>query len=223
MLDRYEVVLFDFDGTILKTDDAITLCALQTLCQRGLSVEEGVQARIQGLIGTGATLDRTFRELGLSESEIPAAIDHYRELYAREGDNLCCLYEGVGSALSALSERGPRLALLSNKGHAAVVRAVAQFGLSDYFQFVAGERDGIKPKPNPDFFHAEIVPYFNLTPQSRVLMVGDTVADIEFARAIGGDSCWVTWGFGDRSACTALSPAYVVERMDQVVEVVAGR
>ncbi|RAL16885.1 HAD family hydrolase [Aspergillus homomorphus CBS 101889] len=46
---------------------------------------------------------------------------------------------------------------------------------------------------------------------SRVLMVGDTVTDIRFARNIGSPVCWCRFGQGDPLECEALRPEFVID------------
>ena len=58
------------------------------------------------------------------------------------------------------------------------------------------------------------------TKAEGVLGEGDTVADIQFAKNIGGSSCWCRYGYGDREACQELGPQFVVDSLDEVVGII---
>jgi phosphoglycolate phosphatase len=220
----FDLVIFDFDGTVLKTDDAITYCTLKTLRERNNHLPVGTEARIRELIGTGTTLGDTFERLGMATNdEVGQAVQRYREIYAQEGLSLCSLYDGVKEAVRHFSNAGVKVAILSNKGHEALRKAVEHFGLQQDLSFFAGERAGIKAKPDPGVYNSEMVPLLGLTEKARVLMVGDTEADIQFARAINASSCWVTYGFGDRAACEALGPTFTVDKMSDAISLVMER
>ncbi len=217
----FDLVIFDFDGTVLKTDDAITYCTLQTLRERNVHLQAETEAQIRELIGSGTTLADTFLRLGMqTKVDIAEAVRRYRELYAQHGLSFCTLYDGVRDAVSRFSKAGVKVAILSNKGHQALLTAVRHFELERDVGFVAGERDGVKPKPDPGVYRTEIAPLFNLTDKARVLMIGDTEADIQFAHAIQASSCWVTYGFGSRADCEALNPTFAVDRMVDTIALV---
>lgn len=219
----FDLVIFDFDGTVLKTDDAITHCTLQTLREQKSNLPLGTEIQIRELIGRGTTVHETFQHLGVqTKDDIAKAVRRYREIYAQDGLKFCTLYEGVRETVSRFSEAGVKIAILSNKGHEALLTAVSHFGLERDLSFVAGERDGVKPKPDPGVYQSEIAPLFDLNGTARVLMIGDTEADIRFAHAIQASSCWVTYGFGKRATCEALNPTFAIDRMTDAVPLVVG-
>jgi phosphoglycolate phosphatase len=55
---------------------------------------------------------------------------------------------------------------------------------------------------------------------ASVLVVGDTVADVQFAKNIGGKVCWCRYGYGDPEACQKAGPDFVVDSLEEVVEIV---
>jgi phosphoglycolate phosphatase len=50
-------------------------------------------------------------------------------------------------------------------------------------------------------------------------MVGDTEADLRFARAVGIRSCWASYGYGDGDACRALAPDYEIAAFPELIEI----
>lgn len=218
----YDLIIFDFDGTVLKTNKAIEFCILQSLKEMNLEIKAGIESEIQNLIATGNTLADTFSQIGIKHEEIAQYVKKYREIYAVESDTLCSVFDGVYESLASIARSSAKLLLLSNKGELALKTAVKTFRLEQYFDYVIGERNGIKPKPHPSVFHSEIAPLFGLKHSDRLLMVGDTAADIRFAHAIEADSCWAKYGFGYPEACRPLLPTFEVDSIKEVVEVVLG-
>ena len=220
---RFDFVIFDFDGTVVKTDDAIVYCALEAM---RMQIGDNVlfdESTVRTLIASGATLAQTFASLRVPESDIPAYISSYREIYRTAGDSLCSLFDRVTETFQELSQAGISLALLSNKGQAAVERAVERFGLKPWLRLYMGEQAGMEPKPNPQIFDARVAPQLGISDRSRVLVVGDTAADILFAKNIGCSSCWVTYGFGNPVECAALNPDHTANSVPAVAELILGR
>lgn len=90
----------------------------------------------------------------------------------------------------------------------------------------AGDKtSGAKRKPDPASFVDVLIPTLResygmeIKPES-VLVVGDTVADIQFARNVEGNICWCRYGYGDREACQELKPQFVVDSLDEVVGII---
>lgn len=73
----------------------------------------------------------------------------------------------------------------------------------------------------PAVFHAVILPRYPEVNRERVLVVGDTDADIRFARNIEAASCWASYGYGRREVCSALKPDYTIESPSLLLEVIA--
>lgn len=123
------------------------------------------------------------------------------------------------------------IAIVSNKGVAAVKTALERNGLAGYVpeELIIGDKTpGAQRKPDPASFVDVLVPVLgerfgiNVVADEGVLVVGDTVADIQFARNIGGRVCWCRYGYGDREACEGLGPDYVVDSLADVVGIVKG-
>ncbi len=98
------------------------------------------------------------------------------------------------------------LTIVSNKAVAAIHAALKHFRLSTFVSIVVGDIPTLRKKPDPMAYNEFIQPQFPLIPPQEILMVGDTPADLGFAHAIGADSCWVQYGYGDPVRCRALHP-----------------
>ncbi|KAI0133999.1 hypothetical protein BJ170DRAFT_705493 [Xylariales sp. AK1849] len=102
----------------------------------------------------------------------------------------------------------------TNKGVAAVVTALENHGRGGVVPndlFVGDKAPGATRKPDP-------TSYVNvLLPALKGAWVGDTTADIKFARNIGAKSVWCRYGYGDKSLCEGLQPDFIVNSLNEVV------
>ena len=120
--------------------------------------------------------------------------------------------------LSAARAVGYQLVVVSQKGRCGLRQLLAQFGIDQYFSLVLAADDVTNQKPDAALYEQHIVPCsdtFRLKAEAtrppapeRVLVVGDTATDIEFAVNIGAPSCWAAYGYGDQSRCVALQPTH---------------
>ena len=215
-------IIFDFDGTLCKTDDAIIHCikqALQKLSARSITPPD---SQLRDLIGGGITLGETFSRLGVPEKDLENYVSTYRDIYRNEADQYVALYPQVEETISSLRGAGTTIVVLSNKGQQAVVHTLEKFGIEKLIDLTVGEVPGVKGKPDPEVFHNVIAPRLNLTCAAELVVVGDTSADIQFAKNIGAKSCWVTYGFGEPSSCRELGPDFTIAKISELNGIVLG-
>lgn len=175
------------------------------------------------LIARGWTLPETFRSI--APEATPQQVSHYAGLYRLnyrdlEGEHTS-VFEGVQSTLEALAAAGVKMAVVSNKGTAAVERSLQRFGLERPIDQVFGAEEGYPSKPDPAIYDLRIKPRYPKVPKSALLMVGDTAADLLFAKGIGIASCWASYGFGDPTSCRPLDPNITIQSFPELASVVA--
>jgi phosphoglycolate phosphatase len=108
------------------------------------------------------------------------------------------------------------VAIVSNKGVAALHTVLAQNGLNSPVDIVVGvgEPGGLPRKSDPGSWTTVVKKAFqkripNLEAES-VIVVGDAVADIQYAHNIGARAVWCRYGYGGETECMAKRPAVVV-------------
>ncbi|EAW14583.1 HAD family hydrolase [Aspergillus clavatus NRRL 1] len=223
-----QLVIFDFDGTLFDTHNSIEQTIKQTFTTL-LPLHTPPDSSIHRLISSGAGLADTFRSLHPTpETFTPDTetewISTYRTLYATHGQSLIAAFPGAQKLLCELKNRNILTAIISNKGVAAVKTALERNNLQGLVpeDLIIGDKTpGAARKPDPSAFENVVVPALRskgvqVDPE-RVLVVGDTVADILFARNIGARACWCRYGYGDRSACEDLKPGFVVDSLEGVL------
>jgi len=211
----FDLVIFDYDGTLSDTRRAIAHCL-----ERALTQQRGVAppaAQITAVVAEGLSLQETCLRLDRDLAGHSAALNEivvtYRTLYRREGEALIEVFAGVGEALQELHAAGITSIVVSNKGIEAVRRSLDSCGLSDLVDCVFADEPGIPRKPDPALLTDHVQPKYPKIDRRRMMMVGDTEIDIQFANAAGITCCWAAYGFGDKERCRALEPAHVIERI----------
>lgn len=227
------LAIFDFDGTLFDTHESISETIRLTF-DALLPSQTPPQSEIHRLIGSGAGLADTFRALYPSLIDFTPAIENewiekYRALYAIHGQLLVKAFPGAKDLLTELNTRKIAIAIVSNKGVAAVKTALELNGLGGYVpeNLIVGDKTpGAKRKPDPASFVDVVIPVLRekygieeVNPV-EVLVVGDTVADLQFARNIGSRACWCRYGYGDREACQEMAPDLVVDSLGEIVGVI---
>ncbi|RDH30887.1 NAD(P)-binding protein [Aspergillus welwitschiae] len=205
----YQLVIFDFDGTLFDTYDAIEY-SIQLTFQRLLpSHPPPSSSDIRPLVSTGAPPGDTFRSLHPDPTTFDESlwVPTYRELYAIHGQSRTTPYPAARDVLQALHDRNQPMAIISNKAAVAVKAALEKTDLLQYFpdSLILGHGvAGVQRKPDPSSFTDVLWPNWNAlgapdgVDAERVLMVGDTLTDILYARNIGAQVCWCR---GDIRGC----------------------
>lgn len=211
---RYDLALFDFDGTLCDSSDGIVLGMGLAFQDFGLAPPspEAVR-RIIGL-----RIEDCFRQLvpGVSEADLPRWIASYRDHYHAQGQLLNRLFPGVRGMLEAVRGAGLAVGIASNKGQNGLEHALQALDLAGLCDLAVGARSGGPRKPDPAFYEEFIAPVYPHISRQRVVLLGDTATDLAFARNLGLDACFAAWGYGDHEACLALGPRYVAERPEAV-------
>ncbi len=186
-------VIFDLDGTLLDTLEDLADSCNQVLAEEGLPGHPSDSYR--HFIGNGIAklVERALPPGHAGPEALAALVERVRADYAGRWRAKTRPYDGIESMLAELSERGLRLAVLSNKPHPAACEVVAHFFPQVPFEQVAGARPGVALKPDPAAALL-IAARMRLAPRDFCFL-GDTAVDIKTALAAGMDPVGAGWGF----------------------------
>ncbi len=219
-MNKYKLVLWDFDGTLCATHEAIIHCMQETF--KKFRVPTPDRARLYDTITKGISLEKSF-EILIPSSEakrelinIQQWVDTYREFYKTDGLGKSSLFEHAHSTFANMHGSGIIIVVVSNKGIVAVNTALDHYKLRQYTSLVIGDTQGIKKKPDPMAYTQLIQPKFKEILPSQTLVVGDTVADLLFAKNIGADSCWASYGYGVPDECRQHNPTYTIKSLNEM-------
>jgi phosphoglycolate phosphatase len=205
----YDLVIFDWDGTLMDST-AVIAASLQSAC-RDVGLPE--PTREDALFVIGLNLADTFKRVapGLDAEGQRVLAERYRHHFlARETE--MPLYGGVREMIHALHGGGRRLAVATGKARRGLDRALEQTGLKGYFEATRCADEGFaKPHPGMLLMLLELT---GVEP-GRALMVGDTTHDLELAANAGVDALAVSYG-AHHHELLATRPARA--RLDSVEE-----
>ncbi len=188
---KYELVIFDLDGTLLDTLDDLAAAADHALVGAGFPARS--KEEVRRLIGNGVTrLIRGAVPEGTPDEICRRVLADYRAYYAAHVNVRTRPFPGVPELLRVLRESGVRAAVNTNKPDAAA-RALCRAHFGDWIDPVLGERAEIPKKPAPD--GARYILGALGVAAERALYVGDGDTDLLTARNAGLDAAWVSWGY----------------------------
>lgn len=185
---KYELIVFDWDGTLLDSASAIVQ-AIQAAC-RDLELPVPDDARARHVIGLGLIDAMRHAVPDLAPERYPVVADRYRFHYLA-GDHQLTLFAGVREMLARLQAAGHILTVATGKSRHGLDRALDHSGLRPFFQATRCA-DECHSKPHPQMLE-ELMAEFGIAAMSTV-MIGDTSHDLLMARNAGVDSLGVTYG-----------------------------
>lgn len=185
---KYELIVFDWDGTLLDSAGAIVR-SIQAACA-DLDLPVPDDARARHVIGLGLADAMRHAVPDLRPEDTQAMVDRYRFHYL-SGDHALTLFPGVPEMLARLREAGHLLAIATGKSRLGLERALDHSGLRPLFH-ASRCADECHSKPHPQMLD-ELSAEFGVHPASTV-MIGDTSHDLLMARNAGVDALAVTYG-----------------------------
>jgi len=219
----YQAAIFDFDGTLCSSEDAIAHALRATFRKMHNPItltQDDIQTLLTkgpGIVETFLLLDPTLREH--SSEQLQCYIDTYRNCYGQYAEQYNQLYPGTAAILQQLHQHGLPLFIVSNKSAESIQYTLNKFALNSYFSGVFGEINDIPPKPNPRHFAERVQPIIPHLKATDCLMIGDTLADIEFAQQAGMDVAWCRYGFGHHDSCQAANPTFEIASLDALLPI----
>ena len=209
---RYKAVIFDLDGTLLYTLEDLYLATNHALAEMGFPPRS--RDEVRSYVGNG------YRRLfalacpsDSSDAEQEQALAIFNAYYLAHAQDHTSPYPGIPELLARLEDEGIPLAVVSNKGDAAV-RELMDATFPGAFRAVVGEREGVRRKPAPDTVD-EVMRQLRLSP-ADVVLVGDSEVDVATAANAGCACIAVTWGFRSREFLESLGAKTLIDSPDQL-------
>jgi phosphoglycolate phosphatase len=206
----FRAVLFDFDGTLADSYDAIT--ASVNFVRKHHQLSELDPKTVRELVGFG--LEQLMADI-VPGSDPVANAQLYRTHHPSVMFSHTRLLPGVWETVQTLHSNGIRLGICSNKPSAITRQLVEALQLRPYFDVVLGPEDSGEPKPSPKMLflalqHLEV-------DAKQSLFIGDMVIDIETARNAQLPVWVVPTGSHSRETLEQSQPDRLMDRMDEVI------
>ncbi|MFC2133354.1 HAD family hydrolase [Bacteroidota bacterium] len=184
-MKKFDGIIFDIDATLTSTNDLIFASfnhVSEKYLNRRFTFEE--IAAMFGPTEDGILTD-------LMGENFNAARKDYFEFYSGMHEELADIYEGIKDILEMIKKENILLSVYTGKGRKSSLITLVKIGVLEYFDMIVTGDDVKNPKPSPEGIDV-FVEKFNLE-RNRVLMVGDSPADIKAARHAGVKNAEVLW------------------------------
>ena len=188
MTSKFDLIVFDWDGTLMDSAAAIVAAIGAACIDLGLEPPPEHRARHVIGLGLGDALRLAVPELEVSRYD--AMVAAYRRHYLA-GDGALRLFDGIEGLLGRLREREKVLAVATGKSRVGLDRALATTGIAHRFHATRCA-DECFSKPHPQML-IELMEELGV-PAERTLMVGDTTHDLQMAAAAGTPALAVSYG-----------------------------
>lgn len=215
------IAVFDLDGTLADTAGDLIGTLNAILGREGLAPLPLEQAR--DLLGAGARalIQRGFFAAG--EPLEPARLERlFEDFLAHYGEHLAetsRLYPGVLDALDVLESRGFRLAVCTNKVERHAVDLLDALGIGPRFSAIVGKDTFAFSKPDPRHITATVDKAGG--DPARAVMVGDSRADVDAAKAAGIPVVGVSFGY-TAVPMRELGPDRLIDHFEELPAAVAA-
>jgi len=215
----YQYIIFDLDGTLIKSEEGLYDSITYALEKSG--VHPGDRKDMKRMIGP--VLWESFQKFyNMSAEEADRANAFFTEFYDREGIYNASVYEGVEQMLETLRNAGRILLVVTAKPRDMAEIVLNHTGIDQYFQAVIGPaRDDKKTDKGSllrkalSFLANTGTDHFN---KEQAVMVGDRRFDIEGAAGTAIHSIGVLYGYGDRQELINAGATYLAETPADVVK-----
>ncbi|MCG6976426.1 MAG: HAD-IA family hydrolase [Acidiferrobacterales bacterium] len=213
MAREYDLVIFDWDGTLMDSETKIVRCF--QLAAEDANVSYPGDEAIRNIIGLGMAEAMAAIYPGENPETHSAVIEAYREHFLFRDQTEMPLFPGVPEGLSALIEDGYRLAVATGKARRGLDRVLEDSPLQHLFHSTRCA-DETRSKPHPLMIE-EIISETGAAPE-RTIMVGDSVFDLEMARNAGVDSLAVSYGVQPCERLASYQPLGCMASFSDVCE-----
>ena len=200
---RFDLIVFDWDGTLSDSTALIVRCIQAACADVGATVPSDSAAAY--VIGLGLQDALRHAVPDLAAARYPELASRYRHHYVARQDDLS-LFAGTLDMLHALKVRHHGLAVATGKGRRGLDDALAHSQLKGLFDSTR-TADETASKPDPTML-LELMREFGAKP-ARTLMIGDTTHDLQLARNAGTPSVAVSFGAHEHETFAAFGPLHV--------------
>lgn len=205
MQSPFELLVFDFDGTLVDSQARI-VSAMQTAFEaHGLAVP--AKGSIREIIGLHLLTAIARLGSGLNERACLSLADAYKSAYAAATAVPTPLFDRVEETLRLLGQTH-LLTIATSKSRAGLNSALVNLGIAEHF-IDSVTVDECAPKPDPEMLRC-LFERYAVDPR-HTLMIGDTTYDLEMAHAAGTSAAAVAFGAHERQVLLDCQPLFVVD------------
>jgi phosphoglycolate phosphatase len=210
MRKKFDLIVFDWDGTLADSANAIVFSIQGAARDLGVTEPSNEEARYVIGLGLSEAIEHLFPSL--SSQKLFLLSERYRHHYLAQ-DKKISLYKGASEIISALHAENFLLAVATGKSRAGLNRAFKSSGLGSFFH-ASRCADETFSKPHPAML-LELMSQFGVE-ANRTLMIGDTTHDLQMAINACVSGVGVTYGAHPKENLETLAPLTCVESVTKL-------
>jgi phosphoglycolate phosphatase len=209
-LRRFDLIAFDWDGTLFDSTTIIVRCIQRAVVDVGGAMPSDKDASY--VIGMGLMQALAHAAPDVPREKYPELGARYRYHYTAHQNDIA-LFDGVLPLLEELKARHHWLAVATGKSRRGLDEALGSVQLKGMFD---GSRtaDETAGKPHPLMLQ-ELMREFGAEPQ-RTLMIGDTTHDLQMAVNAGCAAVGVSYGAHEPGDFHALGPLFIAHTVAEL-------
>ncbi|MGQ0443480.1 MAG: HAD family hydrolase [Methylophilaceae bacterium] len=210
MKKQFDLIVWDWDGTLADSAGMITDAVVQAAQQVGLPALNPKAAR--NIIGLGLreSIHALFGDIPAEQAQALAK-QYTANYYAGEQD--IPLFAGAKELITELHRRGYKQAVATGKGRRGLNLALERSGLSHYFH-ATRTVDECFSKPHPQMLD-ELMDHLVTTPE-RTVMIGDTNYDLQMAQNARVPALAVTFGAQTVDKLVMYNPIVILNEFSEL-------
>lgn len=203
-----KVIIFDFDGTIADSFEAVLRISNQLAAEFGYPVTRSEDVYHLKNLSSREIIRRS----KLSPFKIPFLLRRLRRELKQEISQLKPI-PGMKAVLRSLKQQGNQLGIVTSNSCENVRAFLDAQGLTDVFDFIGS---GLMLFGKGRIIQ-RILKQYNLD-RATVVYVGDETRDIEAAHRIGIQIISVSWGFNSSQVLAAANPDVLIHQPEELLQ-----
>lgn len=219
-MNNIDTVLFDFDGTVMDTNNVILMSWQHTF--RTLRNREEPQENLVKTFGEPleTTMKKFFPDVPVEES-----VSIYRSFHHDNFSKLIKLFPGMGELIEEVKHRGYKTGLVTSRLLRTTMEGLNKYGLRDRFDTIVTADDTTKHKPDPQPVNIALEKLGSVA--ERTVMLGDTTFDMLCARNAGVSPILVSWSLAlkgkTKEELGEACPDHIIEKPEELLEIIAQK
>ena len=208
---QYELIVFDWDGTLMDSAGRIVSSLRAAIVDARLPYRE--DAELANIIGLGLqeSLETLFPEG--TEQDYETLVERYRHYFLDADPTPTQLFAGARDTLELLRDNGCWLGIATGKARRGLDEVLRETGLASFFHATRCADETLS-KPHPHML-LEVMDEMGVEAE-KTLMIGDTEYDLLMAKNAGVNSIGIGHGVHEEDRLLACEPIALVDDLQSL-------
>lgn len=212
----YDIVLFDLDGTLTKSEIGIVNAVTYALSKFDVIADN--KEELKKFIGPPLTMS-FIKYFDFTEEKAKEAVVYCQEYMKDKGIYEAPLYGGIEEMLKKLKQKEKRLFIATSKPEVFATQIIKYLNIENFFDGIVGANlDGTRTDKAEII--ASLIDNYAIFDKSKVVMVGDREHDIYGAKRTDIDSVGVLYGYGDMKELVSAGATYIIKTPLELIDIV---